>query len=206
MNAEFVYPPNNGWITARLPDEAMAKLWEYIDAREENFKSNLAGNLTESNQIKDTDDWFTKNVLSHLTTAHINEYGGPSDIPASNPTRFKLILNDFWVNFQKKHEFNPIHSHRNCLYSFVVWMKIPTDWREQHELDFIKKSNTPCASDFVFQYQDILGEVCSYYYRLDKESEGTIVLFPAKLKHVVYPFYNSDETRISISGNIGLNI
>jgi hypothetical protein len=38
---------------------------------------------------------------------------------------------------------------------------------------------------------------------VDKEWEGKIALFPAKLNHLVYPFYTSDEPRISISGNIG---
>ena len=35
--------------------------------------------------------------------------------------------------------------------------------------------------------------------------EGTMVFFPAQLRHAVYPFYNCDEERISISGNIALN-
>ena len=27
-------------------------------------------------------------------------------------------------------------------------------------------------------------------------------MFPAKLPHLVYPFYSTDKTRISIAGNI----
>ena len=51
---------------------------------------------------------------------------------------------------------------------------------------------------------DILGQMSNYTYEMNPEMEGTIVFFPAKLKHVVYPFYNCDEDRISISGNIQL--
>ena len=32
-----------------------------------------------------------------------------------------------------------------------------------------------------------------------------MLFFPAKLHHIVYPYYNCDEDRITISGNIGLD-
>ena len=38
-----------------------------------------------------------------------------------------------------------------------------------------------------------------------EKDEGRIVLFPAQLQHVVYPFYNSNKIRMSIAGNILLN-
>ena len=40
---------------------------------------------------------------------------------------------------------------------------------------------------------------------MEASDEGTMLFFPAMLKHQVYPFYNSDEDRISISGNISLS-
>ena len=42
-------------------------------------------------------------------------------------------------------------------------------------------------------------------YKLGKEYEGKMLFFPSKLLHQVYPFYNCDEDRISISGNININ-
>ena len=44
-----------------------------------------------------------------------------------------------------------------------------------------------------------------YTYRLSEKNEGTMLLFPSNLTHSVFPFYKSDEDRISISGNICLN-
>tara|TARA_A100001201_G_scaffold27676_1_gene30326 strand:+ start:1380 stop:2087 length:708 start_codon:yes stop_codon:yes gene_type:complete len=202
----IVHPSNVGWVDAKLPLEAVARLWEYIEKSEQAHNDYLAGNISRSEKIFDQDDWFAENILSRLTNVFIEEHGPPRTIPATDAGRFKLKLNDFWVNFQNKHEFNPVHEHRSCLYSFVVWMQIPTDWREQHELDFVKQSNYPCASDFAFMYQNTIGEMNSYNYWLDKESEGRILLFPGKLNHVVYPFYGSDEQRISISGNIGIDV
>ena len=37
---------------------------------------------------------------------------------------------------------------------------------------------------------------------VDSDKEGVILLFPSRLRHQVYPFYNCDKERISISGNI----
>ena len=39
-------------------------------------------------------------------------------------------------------------------------------------------------------------------YKLSKNYEGTMLFFPAKLRHCVYPFYGTDEPRISIAGNL----
>ena len=40
---------------------------------------------------------------------------------------------------------------------------------------------------------------------IDKNWEGYMIMFPANLQHCVYPFYTSDETRISFAGNISLD-
>ena len=114
-------------------------------------------------------------------------------------------LDELWVNFQKQHEFNPSHNH-NGVFSFVIWVKIPTDWREQHALPISANSNLPKASDFEFQYTTMLGKIEYCNYRLDKTYEGGMLFFPAQLMHAVYPFYNCDEERISISGNIHFDI
>ena len=104
-----------------------------------------------------------------------------------------------WINFQVADEFNPIHNH-NGVYSFVIWMNIPTDWNLQRDYSF----NDSAVSNFEFQYVNILGEMESFTYNMGRQMEGTMVLFPSKLKHQVYPFYNCKEQRVSIAGNIHL--
>jgi hypothetical protein len=39
---------------------------------------------------------------------------------------------------------------------------------------------------------------------MGSDKEGVILLFPSSLKHQVYPFYESDGVRVSVSGNIGV--
>ena len=114
-------------------------------------------------------------------------------------------MTNFWVNSQRQTEFNPIHNHGGVL-SFVIWMKIPTDFREQHEIPFAKESNTPQASDFQFLYTDIMGNVQGHNFLMSDKVEGTMMVFPSTLVHQVYPFYNCDDDRISISGNLYFDI
>ena len=111
-------------------------------------------------------------------------------------------LGTLWVNYQKKHEFNPLHIHSG-LYSFVIFMRIPIHWKEQHALPISANSNIPIASDFAFVWgggkeNGILKE----NLQLSSEDEGRMLFFPASLNHLVYPFYECEEERITISGNI----
>ena len=39
---------------------------------------------------------------------------------------------------------------------------------------------------------------------MNKELEGWMVFFPSQLNHFVYPYYDCDEQRVSISGNVML--
>ena len=88
-----------------------------------------------------------------------------------------------WVNFQKKNEYLPLHEHGGVL-SYNIWMQIPTD------------------SIFEYNYNSIIGKNLTHRIILTKKDEGRVVIFPAQLQHVVYPFYNTNKTRMSIAGNI----
>ena len=185
----------------------MDRLWEYTTEARENpvdYSKTLAGNISSSLGLIDTEDWFFKNVLDPLIREYEEVFQngrqtgsrkvfGNKDVP--------YTLESFWVNFQKQHEFNPLHCHSG-MYSFVVFMKIPYDWREQHEIPFVKSSGQPKAGSFEFVYTDITGRLDGYVYKLDSSFEGVMLLFPAEIYHTVYPFYNTDEERISISGNV----
>ena len=205
-----VVRPNQpvGWLEAELPKSVMSKLQSYIEVAKKNPKSNnehLAGNISKSLVLEDKDDWFFETILYSLINKFIENfqaYTGYINVLTEN---VPFCLNSFWVNFQKEYEFNPPHSHEG-VFSFVIWVKIPTDWREQHALPISANSNAPRASDFEFVYTTMLGQLTNQTYHLDKESEGLMVFFPAKLQHTVYPFYNCEEERVSISGNISLDM
>ena len=150
------------------------------------------------------DDWFFKIILIALINKFMQTFPSYRRQVHIFTEGVPYCLAPFWVNFQKENEFNPLHNHGG-VFSFVIWVKIPTDWREQHALPFSANSHTPKASNFEFQYTTMLGDIGRHTYCLDKKSEGQMLFFPAKLMHTVYPFYNCDKERISISGNIRLD-
>ena len=195
-----------GWFQTILPKSVMNRLQSYIETAKNNpinVNEELAGNISNSLNLEDTDNWFFRHILDECIRKFKLTWPGGliDDILTDNRP---YCLQKFWVNFQKQHEFNPPHNHSG-IFSFVIWVKIPTDWREQHALPISANSGAPKASDFDFQYTTILGNFGSYHYSLDKTSEGGMLFFPAKLMHTVYPFYNCDKERISISGNIRLD-
>tara|TARA_R100000278_G_scaffold69613_1_gene55162 strand:+ start:229 stop:861 length:633 start_codon:yes stop_codon:yes gene_type:complete len=204
MELKAINPCNLGWLQVKLNDNELKHLWDMCKTpTEDNYKDKLAGHNYKSQLIDDKDDWFWNNVLSDLCNQYaLNFENIGNNIP--NNQNHPYYLNSMWVNYQKENEFNPRHNHTHALYSFVVWMKIPTEYSEQRKLP-IAESTVNSISNFSFDYVDILGQSSTFIYEMSKEAEGTLLFFPANLNHTVYPFYNCKEDRISISGNIGIN-
>jgi hypothetical protein len=107
-------------------------------------------------------------------------------------------LKRLWVNYQKRYDFNPLHIHSG-LFSFVIWVQIPYDIKKEQE-QYVTNGNETAA--FMFQYNTALGGLDTEYLYIDKTWEWKIAFFPARLNHGVNPFYTTENTRISISGNI----
>ena len=199
------YLPNIPIYQTKLPQDIVDRLWRYIKSAKKNYNHELAGNINESLLLVDEDDYFMKHVVGPIAQLYVNHEHSVTWVQNNHNFKSKsLMMSKFWVNFQNQHEFNPIHNHSG-LVSFVVWMKIPTHYEEQHELPISKNSNAPSASDFQFTYSDMLGNHQDYRIKMAPYQEGWILVFPAQLRHQVYPFYNCDEQRVSISGNISWN-
>ena len=142
-------------------------------------------------------------VLENLALNLADEYikNSPNlKIDYSNK-KTKLEIGDCWVNFQKKYEYNPLHNHGG-IFSFVIWIQIPYNLEDEEKLFASKRVQT--ASKFGFYFPSPFGSVQSLLMPIDKTWEWRMVLFPADLHHIVYPFYTSDDYRISISGNLYL--
>ena len=193
------------WIDTRLQPKEMNFLRDAIsEENKENTSKTLAGNIFKSEILIDKDNWFYEHSLKKLTERMLYrdwdvyyKYCIEKEEP---PPKFELY--SLWVNYMKQHEFNPIHDHGG-LYSFVIFMRIPTHWKEQHALFISANSNTPSASDFQVMWTEKNSEFClARTFSLSPEDEGRILFFPAWLKHQVYPFYECEEERVTISGNI----
>ena len=85
----------------------------------------------------DRGDWFYTNTLFHLIKKYDEQFGNLGR-KAPVPTRHPYCLNRWWVNYQKQNEFNPIHNHAG-VYSFVIWMKIPYDFKKTEPKRYCKE-------------------------------------------------------------------
>ena len=204
MNVESIYPSNIGWLQIKLNDDEMKHLWNCCAEHKGDAKPNLAGNIDNSQDIIDKDNWFWNNVLLGCLNSYAKDFGNVGDkYPTSIPHPY--FLSSFWVNYQKETEFNPLHQHTNAIYSFVIWIKIPTNYEDQKQLKIASNANSESISNFSFNYLDILGNNRGYIYKMSPSMEGTMLFFPSQLQHQVFPFYNCKEERISISGNIAVD-
>ena len=158
----------------------------------QSYNDHLAGNL-EKEYVLNESHKILKPYLNFLVKLYRKQIEEHKDC--------SLKFSDSWVNLQKKHEFNPFHDHTGD-YSYVLWIQIPYDLKKEFSLPNCVNANTQNNSVFSFSYLNFLGKIVEKRLLVDKSWEGTIILFPSNLNHQVYPFYTSDDYRISISGNI----
>ncbi len=202
-NLELITPRNLGWLKLKLDDKELKFLWDMINERGEKINDRLAGNIDSSYEIYDKGGWFTENVLLECGIKYEKNYGNIwSKVPITGSHPF--TLSSMWVNYQKQYEFNPLHDHTG-VFSFVIWMQIPTDYEDQKQISIAKDSNVDVVSNFVLNYHNTLGMIAQHVYAMSKEMEGTMLFFPSQLMHSVYPFFNCNKDRISISGNISID-
>jgi hypothetical protein len=189
----------------RLSEAVMDRLWDYIayaKERDDRVDHLLAGHITCQLRLKDINNWFWNDTCVPIVEQYKDRYDKGNDRSES--------LQAFWVNFQNKHEFNPIHAHDGFL-SFVIFMQIPYDWKIPI---FNCKPEERSAGNFEALYLDVDGihpdtekdRIYTYTYHLDSSAEGLMVVFPSHTPHLVYPFYKCEEERITIAGNIAYDI
>lgn len=102
-----------------------------------------------------------------------------------------------WINVQRAGEFNPAHQHTGNL-SAVIYIDIPEAIAEENQ-NRHSEIKQPVAGIISF----IHGDDSFWYRSIDhyQPKTGDIIIFPASLKHEVYPF-KSDVERISMAFNV----
>ena len=200
--------PNIGVVEGQLPEDVVKDIWKVIKKarkKPEDMRGELAGNISSSIRLDSESPQlaeFLNTILPEFINSHIESYGAPWRAVMKEGEGFNL--ESLWVNFQKKHEFNPPHDHSG-VFSFVIWMQIPTSYAEQRKLPICAESNADNhISNFAFSYTNTMGRVSTFAYNMEKEAEGYMVMFPSQMLHQVFPFYESDGERISISGNVDI--
>jgi len=203
--------PNYGYIDTRFTDEELLPVRQEINKIKDNFLSfdsrkyqhRLAGNIAQEFSLEESHDYL-ENLILPYTKKYDEVFNFNSRICSSmledDTRQNELYLYKVWVNFQQKNEFNPIHNHIGVL-SFVIWIEVPYLIENEHMHPSVRNSNTAAAGSFDFVYSDTTGNINSSKLIVSKETVNTMILFPSNFSHQVYPFYTSDDYRISISGN-----
>lgn len=208
-NGNYILFPNLGYFESRLNEYDLTELREEIFDIKQTFSKSLQFNhMLAGNIEKEFSLNASKTKIENVVLPLIAEYNQHSNILNRHNIMSKslpLYLDTMWVNFQKKYEFNPSHNHEGIV-SFVIWLDIPYRQEEEHISSPGKYSNVNSAGYFEFQYTDSLGQINNYKIKSDKSMQNTILLFPSKMMHCVYPFFSSDDYRITVSGNFKLRV
>ena len=212
---ESINLSNIGIIRSTASPELMAIVGAEISKIQSDFSKAVAKNQTLAGNILHEYELFDSCPALEIKTRemaqmHQEAYGENYTTGLNAHTNIledgkkpNLKLNSAWVNFQQKGEFNPLHNHTG-LYSFVLWYKIPYYLNIEEMAGPGRKSKNQLSGKFQFHYTNILGNITGEALPIDKQWEGQILLFPSLLSHSVYPFYSSNDYRISIAGNLFL--
>ncbi len=196
MNVQEIKLPSNGILQFDVPSHLFEKVKQKIEIlkntklEDENLYNNkfLAGQIEK--ELRFYPDMEFRTWLNSIAKSY-NEYFDTGD---------QIELDKVWVNFQKKHEYNPVHDHTGNL-SFVIWVKVPYSLENEDNMPNTILSGKGVNGRFCFIYNTNFSGSSNFYFDVDSTYEAKGIIFPANAKHCVYPFYTSDEYRISIAGN-----
>jgi len=106
-------------------------------------------------------------------------------------------LNSIWVNEMKQHEYNPAHIHRGMLYtglSSVMILKLPSTYGKEYSAEHIQQNGR----------LQILGAANGQFAKIDYQPPMDLrdfYVFPYDMRHCVYPFNGTNETRRTLAAN-----
>ena len=110
---------------------------------------------------------------------------------------YDLHLNSIWVNEMKQHEYNPTHVHRGMLFtglSSVMILKLRCTYCKEYSASDVPQNGR----------LQILGAANGQFAKIDYQPPMDIrdfYIFPYDMRHCVYPFNGTTETRRTLAAN-----
>jgi len=171
------------------------------------YRKSLAGNLSEeysyANAFTKKQEKIIEEELCWLASVYTKTAKKIIFKDLSLEPKDIVLQKPIWVNFMKSGEWNPLHSHTADI-SCVIYLQVPDEISEENlKNESSSNSNTPSAGKIDFQYGDDITYSSTGFMVQPKEKD--IFLFPARLRHMVYPFKSNVE-RISVSCNFANKI
>ncbi len=172
--------------------------------------SQLAGHIEHENNYP-VDDmlWFVEKFKDYFIPYFKKLQSSADKTYWYGTKKFnRVFLQKLWINYMKKNEFNPPHTHGGA-YSFVLYLQVPKAiYTEAGQYLTIGTDGKPISKGGISTVGP--GEVLFFSGEDNRDlitahgiqpKEGDLWIFPASLKHMVPPF-KVDGTRVSVSGNI----
>lgn len=198
--------PNLGYITAKLSESQLQPICDEINEIQKDFsKADSASDYLSGLMDHEYNLYKSRDHIDSLIKPLCYEYDNIFDLNSKHLAimdqgKWNIELKELWVNYQRKHEFQSTHKHSG-IFSFVIWVQIPYDVTEETSRYSGRSTD---VSQFGFSYNNTLGAQERYNLNLTREDKGMLAIFPAQMCHYVYPFFSSDEYRITVAGNYGV--
>ena len=110
---------------------------------------------------------------------------------------YETHLNSIWVNEMKQHEYNPAHIQRGMLFtglSSVMILKLPSTYGREYSSKEVELNGR----------LQILGAANGQFAKIDYQPPMDLrdfYVFPYDMRHCVYPFNGTNETRRTLAAN-----
>ncbi len=179
-------------VKLKISDENRKLLYKEALASKTDFETRLAGIVNKQVAFRDYklfEGFFSK--IFELYADALKKWTGDDSIDFKQ----KYELDALWANFQGPGDFNPPHDHGGSL-SWVIFLKIPEVLKFENSK---YKGRSAGPGGITFIYGDGPRESVTHHSFVPEE--GDMYIFPAWLKHWVFPF-KSKCTRVSVSGNV----
>ena len=137
------------------------------------------------------------NLLSKLIQLEVGKYFHANKILKDT---IKLTFDNYWININRKGDFNTKHIHQHGHLSGVLYLKVPKD---SGNIGFDSPHSFTHAGENDAYSDNIREACCTYPFFGFAPKAGNILMFPSSLYHAVEPS-RSEEDRISASFNLHL--
>ena len=186
-------------VKTTIPEELRLKFLNEAKASTLDFETKLAGMIKKEVGFRDSKIFIP--FFTQMFDMYADAQFKWAPEVGAKPEDFKqqYTLDSLWANFQGPGDFNPPHDHGGAL-SWVIYLTIPEALKEE-QAAYKGRSAGPGGITFIYGE----GPRTFITHHSHFPQEGDMFLFPAGLKHWVFPF-KSDCTRVSVSGNVADSI
>tara|TARA_R110001592_G_scaffold61640_8_gene188069 strand:+ start:1334 stop:1975 length:642 start_codon:yes stop_codon:yes gene_type:complete len=182
-------------LLTTIPDYITDRMLEEGRKCKDTANHKLAGHLKfQFSYSTEIQQWFY-NEITPVLELYIEEH---CKFHGLEVKKRELEAMDLWVNFMKKGDFNPPHTHAGD-YSFVYYLDVPDELQKEQE-DYKGSDVAGPGAITVLHGESTRPKWTTCAHGLNPK-KGAFMMFPALLQHTVAPF-KSDITRVSVSGNL----